>query len=123
MTMHETLSFIRSLHDWIAGQVDRPGPSCWPTRDLLGSNLRANRPLYSGQVMQSFRTNIDMAKTRGWAIDGGCEPKCHARHITLTAKGLEVLRLMDESGCSRFRPRCEHRPLPVRLNLTRRVAA
>jgi hypothetical protein len=121
MTMHETLGFVGRLHDWMADELKNPGPWCWPTRELLSANLRLNRHLFSGEVVTSNGTNLTTAKRRGWILDGGCGSHCHARHITLTANGLEVLKLMDESGCSRFRQECQHPALPP-LRLTRRAA-
>ncbi len=111
MTLHETLGFVRALHDWIERQVDRPGLWCWPTRELLGENLRAHRHLYGGEVISSCRTNMNTARRRGWLTEGGCARQCHARHVTLTVKGRAVLDTMDEKGCGRFHRRCKSPPL------------
>ena len=35
MTQHELLAFMRGLHDHVERSLSKPGPWCWPTRELL----------------------------------------------------------------------------------------
>lgn len=102
MTMHEALYFIRGLHDYTERSVANKGPWCWPTRELLASNVAANRDRFTGGARNqgNFRMQLGIARRRGWVVEEGCSPHCHAMHVRLTGAGLEALRLMDEHGCN-----------------------
>lgn len=99
MTMHEALFFIKGLHDRVERSVANKGPWCWPTRELLADNVRLNRDRFSGK-RQDFRTQIAIAKRRGWVVEEGCSSHCHALHVRLSGAGLEMLALMNLHGCT-----------------------
>lgn len=97
MRMHETLYLIQGLHDFIAREVANKGDWCWPTRELLAENLAANKAVLGTE--SGFREQLSLARRRGWLSEGPCQSHCHARHVRLTASGMEMLRLLDEAGC------------------------
>lgn len=101
MTMLECLDFISQLHDWVEKQVDRPGPWCWPTRDVVNLNLNRNRAAFPRDkyLVDSFGRVLRIARARGWVAVGGCQSHCHADHVRLTTVGQEMLALMKEQGC------------------------
>lgn len=97
MTIHECLSFIKGLHDYVERSVSNKGLWCWPTRELLAANLALNRDVLGRE--SGARYQLALARRRGWIVEAGCQPHCHAQHVRLTGAGLEALRLMDELGC------------------------
>lgn len=101
MTMLECLDFVNQLHDYIESRVDRPGPWCWPTRDLVNENLKANRDNFPRDkyLVDSFGRVLRIARARGWVAVGGCSNHCHADHVRLTGVGQDMLCLMKQQGC------------------------
>lgn len=101
MTMLECLDFVNQLHDYIERQVDRPGPWCWPTRELVNKNLNANKAAFPRDkyLVNSFGDQLRIAKRKGWAVVGGCKDHCHADHVRLTGLGQDMLALMKDQGC------------------------
>lgn len=97
MKMHEVLWLISEVHDHTAAAVSNKGDWCWPTRELLAENVMLNRDLFPGS--DDVRKQIQRARERGWIVEGGCSPHCHARHLKLTTVGQEALKLMNEGGC------------------------
>jgi hypothetical protein len=109
MTMHESLKFLDALHKHIERQTSKPGPGCWPTRELVARTFGLNRKVYprDASPANSFNRQLQIALRRHWIASGGCQPGCHAQHLTLTPQGMEALRLMNAEGCG---PQCsEHR--------------
>ena len=125
MTMHEALNFVKALHDHVSSAVENRGHWCWPTRELLAENVKVNRALFAGRNQsEDFRRQLGIAKRKGWAVEEGCSPHCHGRHVRLTGVGLEALRRLDESSCgcvvATF---AEHRPCVTSGFRLRRKAA
>jgi hypothetical protein len=98
MTTHETLWVLKAVHDHVVGNVSNPGPWCWPTFELLSSNIRANRHLLH---VPGWRSRLAEAEARGWVVRQPCTPHCHARHVVLSAAGEAVLARMNAQGCDR----------------------
>ena len=120
MTMHQALQFLDALHEHIRHSVDKPGPWCAPTAEVVQYNLRLNRAAFphDRDVSNSYRGQFKIARARHWVSEGPCQHHCHANHQQLTAAGHEALRLMDEQGCG---PYCDqHRE--TKLHLERKVA-
>lgn len=115
MTMHETLWVLKAVHDHVAASVSNPGSWCWPTFDLLSSNVRANRHLLS---TGGWREQLKRAESQGWARRVPCQPHCHAGHVTMTASGEAVLARMNAQGCCR---NCACRAREADIRLARRV--
>lgn len=105
MTQHELLAFIDALHGFIERSVSNRGPWCWPTRELLVENLADNKKLWGPSWDSGFRQTLQSLRRHGWAVEEGCAPHCHAKHVRLTSAGLEMLRLMNEHGCRNHRAR------------------
>src|SRR5208282_2449040 len=100
MTQHELLAFVKGLHDHVERLLSYPGPWCWPLRELLVDNLKANARLWGpGLISGEFPDTLRTLKVKQWLVEGPCQDHCHANHVSLTASGLEALRQMDEQGC------------------------
>jgi hypothetical protein len=100
MTQHELLAFVDGLRRHVETEISNPGPWCWPTRELLVENLKANAKLWGpGLISGEFPHTLRTLKAKEWAAEAPCSPNCHANHVSLTEAGLEALRLMDERGC------------------------
>jgi hypothetical protein len=101
MTQHELLAFVDGLRRHVETEISNPGPWCWPTRELLVENLKANAKLWGpGLISGEFPDTLRTLKAKEWAAEAPCSPNCHANHVSLTEAGLEALRLMDERGCA-----------------------
>jgi hypothetical protein len=101
MTQHELLAFVDGLRRHVETQVSNPGPWCWPTRELLVENLKANAKLWGpGLISGEFPDTLRTLKAKDWAAEAPCSPHCHANHVSLSEAGLEALRLMNERGCA-----------------------
>lgn len=103
MTAHELLAFLDSMHSFMEETVAKPGPWCWPERDLLRENLLIpeNRRFWGPKVSAELHSTLSTLKAKHWAVEEGCVEHCHARHVKLTATGMEALKLMNEEGCER----------------------
>jgi hypothetical protein len=101
MTMHEALSFLSQLHDFVEQRLSNPGPWCWPTRKLVNDNLWFNREAFprDKNPRRTFAEQASRAARRHWIVIGPCQPQCHATHLRLTPEGQEALKLMEEQGC------------------------
>jgi hypothetical protein len=101
MTMHEALFFL----DWLHGQIQKHGEftekGSWPTREILGANLDANREFFPNDkvVRHSFNRQFSIARQRHWAAELPCSKNCHAKHVMLTQAGAAVLDVMNREGC------------------------
>src|SRR6202035_5293741 len=119
MTMHEALKFLDALHAHTERHASKPGPWCWPTRELAVSTLQLNRKAFPRDATPatSFRRVLHIACRQHWIAMGPCTPQCHAPHLTLTPAGKEALRLMNADGCG---PLC-HQHRDTKLHLQRKV--
>jgi hypothetical protein len=123
MTQHELLAFIDRLHAFIERSVSNRGPWCWPTRELLVENLADNKTLWGPSWDSGFRQTLRSLRHHDWAVEEGCSPHCHARHVRLTSAGLEMLRLMNEHGCATHRTRPHGSGCHAQFKLHRNLAA
>jgi hypothetical protein len=130
MTMHESLKFLDALRAHLEKNASEPGPWCWPTRDVVNRTLLLNRKAFPRDAKpgDSFKRQLGIALRQHWIAAGGCQPGCHAQHLSLTAAGQEALKLMNEQGCPLCRDHADRtlRGIPKgcapRLHFERRVA-
>lgn len=99
MTQHEALSFISGMQLYMRSRGIKPPPTWEFARVQIGHNweLIADSPHLA---LNSFRRVVGALCRRGYAALGPCSEGCHAKHVWLTEKGWQALKLLDRDGCA-----------------------
>ena len=101
MTMHDALYFLSWLHEEIQKTGSFTEKGSWPTHELVALNFRANRKFFprDKDVLDSFKSQMRIARARRWVVLGPCSRSCHAKHWWMPQAGLAVLEQWNRDGC------------------------